>query len=545
MTKSEKYRSWPARLAYLMIMLAFSACSDYLELTPTNRVTDNIVWNSTSNADKFLNNIYAGLPREYNNADPVDNFSDDAFAGPPNQYSRTTFALANYTSNDAPNYWSSSYSNIRKCNLFIDNMKESKLSTDWKTLRTAEVRFLRAYYYHILWMNYGGVPIITDVLNQSEQGDAIYRARNTHAETFNFIIEELESIVQDLPLKSEAGRATRGAALTLKGWCELFEASALNNPGNDQSKWKSAAETNKQVIESGVYSLFPNFQSMFYEENNNNVEEIFSRQYLGGTALGGSREGLTGPFNVGGESKSFGGVRPTHNIVQEFFMANGLPITDPASGYDPNAPYLNREKRFYYTVSFDGAEWLGTKMVYRVGSGSLIEFNRGSPTGYDLVKGMNPKYAVHNDQKLNSASQKYFRYAEVLLNFAEAQNEVSGPIASVYDALNQIRKRVDLPPLKAGLSQDAMRKAIHQERRVELAFEQKRYLDLLRWKTAEVVLNQNLLGMKIENGGKGTIATVVPVAGGQRLFYPEKNYLLPIPQSSIDKNSQLKQNPNY
>src|SRR5690606_40525416 len=146
--------------------------------------------------------------------------------------------------------------------------------------------------------------------------------------------------------------------------------------------------------------------------------EIFSRQYLGGTSLGGSREGLTAPFNVGGESKSWGGVRPTHNLVHEFFMANGLPITDPGSGYDPNNPYRNREKRFYYTVTYDGAEWLGNTMVYRVGSGSLNEFDRGSPTGYDLVKGMNPMYATHGDQMLNSATQKYFRYAEVLLNYA-------------------------------------------------------------------------------------------------------------------------------
>jgi hypothetical protein len=532
-------------LIWIAIMTAIPACSDYLDLSPTNRVTDEIAWTNSDNADMFLNNIYAGLPRAYNTADPVDNFSDDAIAGPVNQYSRTTFALSNYNSSNAPNYWTDNYANIRKCNLFIEKAGTSELDEDWKRVRIAEARFLRAYFYHVLWMHYGGVPVITEVLIQSEQGDAIYRERNTAAETFEFITGELGAIAPDLPAKPEAGRASWGAALTLKGWCELYEASALNNPGNDLAKWQKAAETNKQVIESGLYSLFPEYQTMFYEENNNNVEEIFSRQYLGGTSLGGSREGLTAPFNVGGESKSWGGVRPTHNLVQEFFMANGLPITDPGSGYDPNDPYRNREKRFYYTVTYDGAEWLGNTMIYRVGSGSLNEFDRGSPTGYDLVKGMNPMYATHGDQMLNSASQKFFRYAEVLLNYAEAQNEASGPDQSIYDAINLIRERVDLPPLKTGLSQEEMRKAIHQERRVELAFEQKRLLDLLRWKTAEIILNQNLLGMKIEDTPSGKVATVVPVAGGERSFYPEKNYLLPIPQSAVDKNPQLTQNPNY
>ena len=526
-------------------MTAVPACSDYLDLSPTNRVTDEIAWTNSNNADMFLTNIYAGLPRAYNTADPVDNFSDDAIAGPVNQYSRTTFALSNYNSSNAPNYWTSNYANIRKCNLFLEKAGTSALDDEWKRVRIAEARFLRAYFYHILWMHYGGIPVITEVLNQSEQGDAIYRERNTATETFEFITGELAAIAPDLPLKPEAGRASWGAALTLKGWCELYEASALNNSGNDLAKWQKAAETNKQVIESGLYSLFPEYQAMFYEENNNNVEEIFSRQYLGGTSLGGSREGLTAPFNVGGESKSWGGVRPTHNLVQEFFMANGLPITDPGSGYDPNDPYKNREKRFYYTVTYDGAEWLGNTMIYRVGSGSLNEFDRGSPTGYDLIKGMNPMYATHGDQMLNSASQKYFRYAEVLLNYAEAQNEASGPDQSIYDAINLIRERVDLPPLKNGLSQEEMRKAIHQERRVELAFEQKRLLDLLRWKTAEVVLNQNLLGMKIEDITSGKVATVVPVAGGERRFFPEKNYLFPIPQSAVDKNPRLTQNPNY
>jgi len=529
-----------------MVCTVLASCNDYLELSPTDRITDGIVWSTTTNADAFLNNIYVGLPRYYNDSDPIDNFSDDAMGGVLGNYSRTTFTLAAYNASNAPNYWSGNYSNIRKCNLFLEKILDSELPEDWKKVRIAEARFLRAFFYHTLWIFYGGVPIIKETLNLTEQGDAIFRSRNTDEETFNFIVSELEAIANELPLTTEAGRATRGAALTLKGWVELYYASPLKNPGNDVNRWRKAAETNKRVIDLGAYDLFPNFQTMFYEENNNNIEEILSRQYLGGTTLGGSREGLQGPFNVGGESKSWGGVRPAHDLVHEFFMANGLPIDDPNSGYNQNTPYANREKRFYYTVTYDGAQWLGQTMIYRVGSGSLIEYAKASPTGYDLVKGMNPKYATHGDQRLNSASQKIFRYAEVLLNYAEAQNEASGPDKSVYQAINKIRARVELPPLKPGLSQEEMRRSIRQERRVELAFEQKRLFDIYRWKIAEVVLNRPAMGMKIESGPNGTtIATVEPAAGGERKFYPEKNYLLPIPQSALDKNKLLTQNPNY
>ncbi len=544
-----KIRTNISKISFLWLIVVLTSCEKYLEIEPKDQVTDATIWSNTDNAGLFLNNIYSDLPRVYNDTDPIDNYSDDAMNDLNYTYSRTTYAQSIYTPVNGPSQWGE-YSKIRKCNLFIKNVQSSVFSEGWKKQKLAEARFLRAYSYHLLWMYHGGVPIITDVLSQNSQGDEIYRKRNTKQETFKFIIDELTTSYIDLPLKSDAGRATRGAALTLKGWCELFEASPLNNPSNDQQKWILAANTNKQVIELGVYDLFNDYQTMFYEDNNNNIEEIFSRQYLANTPLGGSREGFTGPHKAGGENKSFGGVRPTHDLVQQYFMKNGLPITDPASGYDPQNPYKDREKRFYQSISYDGAEWLGNLMIYKVGSGSLLEFDptdarAGANTGYDLVKGMNPKYAIHGDNKMNSASQKFFRYAEVLLSYAEAQNEASGPDPSVYAAINKVRVRSALPGLRSGLTQNEMRAAIRQERRVELAFEQKRLLDLLRWKIAEINLNRNLLGMRIDNVNGKWVYSVVPAVGGVRKFNANKNYLWPIPQSAMDKNSKLTQNDNY
>src|SRR5690606_4830616 len=253
----------------------------------------------------------------------------------------------------------------------------------------------RAYFYTLLWTYHGGVPIITDILNQSEQGDEIFRPRNTAEETFQFIVDECTAIENDLPLTSDAGGATRGSALTLKGWCELFWASPLYNPDNDFTRWEAAAMTNKRVIDLGIYELFPDYNTMHFEENNNNVEVIFDKQYLGGTSLGGNREGIQGPWRVGGVQRAWGGVNPTQELVDEYSMANGLPITDPNSGYEPQNPYVNREKRFYQSIIYDGAEWLGHIMVKKQGVGSpnatdLSDINEATNTGYSLRKGLNP-----------------------------------------------------------------------------------------------------------------------------------------------------------
>lgn len=537
------------RPALLLLALSLLSCNDFLDVTSKDQVTDETLWSSKGNADLFLNNVYSGLPGPFNTFDPWENFTDNAMNGVNGQPSKTLYANSVYTPSNAPNYWGQ-YANIRRCNIFIEKVTATQLPEDWKKVRLAEARFLRAYYYTLLWTAHGGVPIITDVLNANAQGDAIFRARNSSDETFKFITEECAEIAEALPVKAEAGRATRGAALTLKGWCELFQASPLKNPTNDKARWALAAATNKRVMDLGAYSLFPNYETMLLEENNNNAEVIFAKQYLGGTSLGGGREGLQGPWIVGGVQRAYGGVDPTQELVDEYVMANGLPISAPQSGYDPQNPYANREKRFYQSIIFDGSTWLGYEMVMKQGVGSrnatdLSNTNEATNTGYYLRKGLDPKYALNGNHQLSSANFVIFRYAEVLLSYAESQNEASGPDPSVYAAVNKVRSRSELPALQEGLSQDQLRVAILRERRVELAFEEKRWYDLMRLKLAEKNLNGTVHAMKIEKqDGKWTY-TVIPAADGSRTFYPDKNYLLPIPQSAVNQNSKLTQNPNY
>lgn len=536
-------------LSCICLVAFLSSCNEFLEVESKSQVSDNTLWNTSGNADLFLNNVYAGLPGPFTTDDPGENWTDNSMASRVGPTSRNLMALSQYAPNNSPSQWGH-YSNIRRANLFIERVQASSLPDDWKKQRLAEARFLRAYYYMILWMYHGGVPIITDVLNMSEQGDAIFRPRNTAEETFKFIADECAAIAADLPVKSEGGRATKGSALTLKGWVELVWASPIYNTENSTERWQTAANTNQQVIDLGAYSLFPDYNTLHFEENNYNSEVIFDKPYLGGTGLGGSREGLQGPWRVGGIQRSWGNVNPTQELVDEYAMANGLPITDPASGYNPQKPYENREKRFYQSIIYDGSEWLGFEMIMRLGVGSpnqidLSDINEATNTGYSLRKGLNPAYAINGNNQQNSANFIIFRYAEVLLSYAEAKNEASGPNASVYEAVNLVRQRSELPALKTGLTKEEMRIAIHRERRVELAFEEKRWYDLIRLRLAEKNLNGHLHGMVVEQGNGGLVYRVIEAPGGKKVFDPSKNYFLPIPQSAIDRNKSLVQNPNY
>lgn len=540
-----------------LLLIGATACKKSLEssldITPRDRLTDNAVFSDLNTADVFLNDIYGQLPDGNNMYDPFDNWSDNSICGFPWPQSRTIGQRANYTpatiafGGGLPYGWAANYNNIRKTNIFIKKVSASALPDDYKKKRLAEVKFLRAFFYHQLWMAYGGVPIITKPDNLAIDGDAIFHARNTSEETVKFLKDELSSISADLPEVNVAGRATKGAALTLKGWCELFA-----------HKYVDAAATNKQIIDQlgngKVYDLNPDYQTFFLIEGNNSKEGILYRQYIP-RVKGGSIEGLTGPtFTKGGVETSWGGVNPTQQLVDDYAMDNGLPITDPASGYNPEKPYVNREKRFYQSIVYDGSYWYNDTIYTRQGIGSpneidLSDRNDAGQTGYYLRKRLSDKITLGSDNwDGRSSGQNYyiFRYAEVLLNYAEAQNEVAGPDASVYASINKVRARSMLSGLPSGLNQDQMRQAIRRERRVELAFEDKRWWDLIRWNIAHINLNKPLHGISINVGSNSKLKyTSVTVPGGDRKFNASSNYLFPIPQTAIDQNKNLTQNPGY
>lgn len=504
-----------------------SACEDWLEIEPKDRFGDTTVWGSEENADMFLNDIYNQLPHLNNETQNLDQYSDNSYVGAEWMNARTTI----YTGALSPTSWipgpwdmwkwgrqnnddaKGQYERIRSCNLFITKVTESDFSAEYKKERLAEARFLRAWFYHYLWMAYGGVPIITEVLDNNVSTDIFY-PRETAQKTFEFIDKELDEIKDDLPPRrsgSDLGRASKGAILTLKGWVELFHASELRNPGKDKKRWEAAAATLKDVIDLQVYHLQPTILDLWTEATNNNDEVIFDFQMS--KQNGGRREGLFGPVFVKGVQSSWGNMQPTQELVDDYCMANGLPITDPASGYNKNNPYKNREKRFYQSILYDGSMWQGEEIITRVGVGSPNEIDTSSDsdvtnTGYYTRKTIDESVNGADNLQMSNGMANYifFRYADVLLMYAEASLE-AGDKPTAVEYLDMVRTRGgnmpsidDTYPL--GITENQLREIIRRDRRIELAFEDKRWWDILRWKICDGengVMNKPIGGMKIED----------------------------------------------
>jgi hypothetical protein len=213
------------------------------------------------------------------------------------------------------------------------------------------------------------------------------------------------------------------------------------------------------------------------------------------------------------------------------------------------SPYANRDPRMAMTIIYNTRMWAGTSTIYTyVGSGTadaLAFGNNSTRTGYYLAKTVDESGTLTAPANYGSHYEIFMRYAETLLNYAEAKNEeLDVPDQSVYDAINAIRARngVAMPPLPPGLGKDAMRDRIRHERMIELAFENHRFWDVRRWKIAPDVLTK-LYGMKITKSGATYVYQKFLVE--DRIFDPAKNYLYPIPQTEINKDKALVQNPGY
>ena len=545
-----------------------SACEDWLEIEPKDRFGDTTVWGSEENADMFLNDIYNQLPHLNNETQNLDQYSDNSYVGAEWMNARTTI----YTGALSPTSWipgpwdmwkwgrqnnddaKGQYERIRSCNLFITKVTESDFSAEYKKERLAEVRFLRAWFYHYLWMAYGGVPIITEVLDNNVSTDIFY-PRETAQKTFEFIDKELDEIKDDLPPRrsgSDLGRASKGAILTLKGWVELFHASELRNPGKDKKRWEAAAATLKDVIDLQVYHLQPTILDLWTEATNNNDEVIFDFQMS--KQNGGRREGLFGPVFVKGVQSSWGNMQPTQELVDDYCMANGLPITDPASGYNKNNPYKNREKRFYQSILYDGSMWQGEEIITRVGVGSPNEIDTSSDsdvtnTGYYTRKTIDESVNGADNLQMSNGMANYifFRYADVLLMYAEASLE-AGDKPTAIEYLDMVRTRGDNMPsigdtYPQGITENQLREIIRRDRRIELAFEDKRWWDILRWKICDGengVMNKPIGGMKIEDTNGDGVLEYNYHEVGKRTFLP-RMYYQPIPQYVIDKNPVIRE----
>jgi hypothetical protein len=519
------------KIISLITLLAFFqvSCEDSLDLVPQGTISSVSVYADPAFAEVFLNGIYNGVPNGFDAPGGwymLTSATDDAENAYPWPTSNTIFNTANITSNNSPynGLWINSYFQIRKLNNFIQNYDQLTGTDAVNNRLKGEAHYLRGFYYSLMLKALGGVPIITV---PQELTDDLLVSRSTSEETLNFIVSEFDTAAGFFE-NAESASSTRGswdAAMAMKGRVLLYEG-----------KYAESAAASKQVLDNTSRSLDADYESVFV--TNGASEVIFDTQF--------SDPDKTHWGNLFNTPKStsavsgWGGTGPTQNLVDQYEMqATGLVPSEVGSGYDANNPYAGRDPRLDASILYDGSVWKGLTWEFRPGGHAGIatsgDFTR---TGYGLRK-MIQEDGNHGDGSTQHWIQ--LRLAEVYLNYAEALIESGVGLALAVDAINTVRTRSNMPTIVV-TGQSALRIKVRRERRIELAFEEHRFWDIRRWGIAgdpEV-----LTIYRVDMDAAGNL-----IGDGREIWetrtWNNSNFKFPIPQSEIDKNSNLTQTSGY
>lgn len=535
------------RLGALALLVSTAVGCKKLDLAPLDRFTELTFWNYSDNVNNAANNVYSGM---YNSQYYFYNegLSDNAYtrlgisAGFPDVIASGSFAptLARFIDE-----WRYYYSGIKSANIFLDNVdRNTTMDAQLRERRKAEVRFIRAWHYHRLTNWWGDVPLFTTDISPDE---ALTATRTPKAEVVNFILSELDAVAAVLPTRDQyptgdRGRITKGAAKALKARVLLYEGNRMQEVAD------ICEELMTEQGENGTYALQPSYAAVFAPNNEYNSEVILDLQYVPTLRTWNNHIDYV-PISVGARSNN---LAPTQELVDSYTMLNGLPITDPSSGYNANDPYAGRDPRLTATVVYHGYEWQnaggGTQTIY-IEPGSdpnnarVNEYNpsgQGTATGYYWRKYYDPTAVAGFNSGLNLI---LIRYADVLLMYAEAKQSLGQMTEEVWNqTIRPLRARAGFTdPQALSFPSGDLTEIIRNERRVELAMEGTRIDDIRRWEIAEDVLTGWAHGAQygdpsVDNGF---------IRAQLRNFDRSKHYLWPIPAEEIGKNPGLTQNPNY
>ena len=550
-------------LLTILVFLA-SGCSDMLDVKPTTFISDEAIWEEPNLINQFVANTYGSMLCGFNRctagynqdwsmswAGNLDAATDD-FTSVSDGPIYTQLNKDAITAQSCPfveEIWNLEYKVIRKCNIIIERVpgvKDQVLSSDDRKRVEAEARFLRAFCHFELARTFGKAPLIVKAQSIT---DELKVAPSSFADIVKFVKEECDLYANDLPKNySDAltGHATKGAFMALKSRALLYLASPLNS-ADDAQKWADAAKAAKDVMDLNVYKLYKltdtPYRSMTFDKTAANEEVIFERRFTF----------PEGPHNIhmmwsldSEDAGSWNGLYPTQNLVDAYETVNGKLTTDASNTmYNKQDPYTNRDTRFYQSIIYNGSTWethlmsMVTNTVDPSKNGLCKPKLGKARCGYGpkkFIEELAPSTNLYGGYA-QSNNFPYIRYAEVLLNYAEAQNEaLTAPDKSVYLAINEVRDRSGQPALPEGLSKIEMRKRIKNERRVELLLEEHRFYDLRRWKDGSV-LAEPIMGMNIYDDN---VTLKYEVSKVEDRVFTGANYYLPIPLAEQEKNPLLK-----
>ena len=560
----------------IMLFLAVGTLAgcDFMDCDESSDYSKQEIFDSFDRSKRMVTDIYSYLPHDFGK---IAGTSTEAIST--SDADLTTDAMLDAATDDAihvykssaiwrfvdgtwsanrlvDDVWSFYYQAIRAANLYLKE-SEGQDFKDWEysdrykdmikdfTNYRYEVRFLRAFYYFELIKRYHNVPFVLDVLTLDE-ANAV--KPSSFEQIAKFIVDECSDLATLLPVNyqgfvdKETGRVTRGAAMALKSRVTLYMASPLF-AANDDAKWKAAASAAYELIAANTYKL-DKFANLFSAANNKSVEVILARP----TGEHGDFEKANFPMGVEGGKTS---TCPTQNLVDAFEMKDGTAFDWNNPTMKAN-PYANRDPRLGMTIVYNDMVWPAkAKVEIWEGGENGLPLNNATTTGYYLRKYVNKDISFVSGSTSTKKHHNWilFRYAEVLLNYAEAMTNAFGPDytdaqfpISAREAVNQVRKRsdVNMPELPAGMSKADFLERLKNERRVELAFEGHRFWDVRRWKD----LNQtaNIYGVKVKKTDNGF--------SYDKFLYETRTitdnlYFYPISNTEKYKNPSLGQNPGW
>lgn len=535
-------------------VLGFTSCEDILEKNPPSAISNGNFWTGESDAKLALIGCYSSSRGwDHDNFDsPQGTLYLDLAGGNGTEKENFTSLMASSntlaTNDHIGWYWTNAYKMISNCNTFLDNiyncnMDESKINA-W----AAEVKTIRASFYMKLAFHFNNVPLSLSTLS-IEEANTI--EQSTQQQVYDQCEKDLLEAIQVLPLSypdSEYGRYTRGAARAHLG--RLYLA---------QNKWAEAAAQYKAIIDSNEYEIdrsqgAESYEHLFMLDGVKSHEHLFVIQ--------GAKDQYNWSRYIYLTPECYGGWHQFavyNELIKDYFCADGLSIEESPT-YDKNDPYANRDHRLYASVflppvgTFPGSEYNGKTYDCYNGGSSNDAYNK-----FPLFNGYCPRKTLDpacDDIWGAWVHLVVIRYAEVLLSYLEAVNEANPSQvnqALLDQTINDVRTRVDLPALKIEDlgSQEAVRKAVRQERRVELAFEGLRLFDVLRWGIAEKELNHHFTGVLLSSdpsahnyGGNSPVDADGYYKFEERTFSAHNRYW-PIPQKDLNVNKNLKQNNGY
>lgn len=554
-------------MAAAAVAVTAVSCSDFLDMTPTDSVSDKVIWENTENAEMAVNYLYsytydvlmnqcvAGQTESLTDMMKYGSYNYNSLCFIPSEiaYGDETTLTASYVDTYL-GFWSSTYWAVRLCNEALYNLYNyGKMSSEDKIRLEGEIRFMRAYLYFDLVKRYKEVILYDRDLAAISKDKAL----SSEKDCWNFILDDLKYAADKLPAKANAGgRIDKGMAYAFITRSMLYAANGMEAAGQDPKPYYEAVIEAADEVSALGYDLAGNYADSYSTVGNQEVilQYLFSRAddvthsfdyyYTPG-----------GDYSIYGQ-KGGGYGTPTQEMVESYELATGgFPDWSEWHGETTNIPpYELLEPRFQATVLYNGAPWKGREIESYVGGADGYcewnvdpEPNGRSTTGYFLRKIVDEN---HDVIKYSSGTQplSIIRYAEVLLNQAEAFFK-TGDEVNAEKLVNRIRARVGLPAVSVEGS--ALWAALRQERKVELSYEGLWYWDLRRWGVAHKAYPEGLTGYQVhglkitKDADTGEFTYKYVSVDDKDRNFPQKLYRFPLPSSELRSNSLVDQFPEW